>query len=167
MSHGRATARTTASARPASAAILPAIRRYTAEGHRFRLAVSLSSARPEKRRLLMPIEKKYPTSELVAAIRDYAEKARDRVTVAYVMLGGEDGNCTAEDAVALGALFREVPIRLDLIEVNGSVGGHRPPTPDELAAFRDALARELAQPVARRYSGGRDVDAACGSTRTS
>jgi 23S rRNA (adenine2503-C2)-methyltransferase len=145
-----------------TAGIVPAIRRYTAEGHKFRLAISLSSAIPERRRLLMPIERKYATGEIVEAIRAHSERTGDRVTVAYVMLGGPRGNCRREDAAALGALFRGVPIRLDLIDVNGGVGGYVPPTPQELKAFRDALDEFLQQPVARRYSGGKDIDAACG-----
>jgi 23S rRNA (adenine2503-C2)-methyltransferase len=145
-----------------TAGLVPQIRRYTAEGHKFRLAVSLSSAIPEKRRVLMPIEKAYPTSELVEAIGAHAEKTGNRVTVAYVALGGKGGNCTPEDALALGRVFDGVPIRLDLIDVNGGVGGYSPPTREELKLFRDTLDGALKQPVARRYSGGKDIDAACG-----
>lgn len=145
-----------------TAGIVPGIRRFTEEGHRFRLAVSLSSARPERRRLLMPIERKYATAELVEAIRAHHQKTGDRVTVAYVMLGGPEGNTSPEDARALGDLLNAVPIRLDLIDVNGDVGGYRPPTDEERRVFRDALTQALRQPVARRYSGGSDVDAACG-----
>jgi 23S rRNA (adenine2503-C2)-methyltransferase len=145
-----------------TAGIVPAIRRYTSEGHKFRLAVSLSSARPERRRTLMPIEKKYATTELVEAIRAHATATRDRVTIAYVALGGPGGNCAPEDARALGELFRGIPIRLDLIDVNGSVGGYEPPTTRELKLFRDTLDEALRQPVVRRYSGGKDIDAACG-----
>lgn len=145
-----------------TAGIVPGIRRFTEEGHKFRLAVSLSSARPERRQVLMPIERKYGTEELVAAIRAHADKTGDRVTVAYVMLGGPEGNCSIEDARALGELLSTVPVRLDLIDVNGVVGGYTAPTPEELKRFRDELDRTLRQPVARRYSGGKDVDAACG-----
>jgi 23S rRNA (adenine2503-C2)-methyltransferase len=145
-----------------TAGIIPGIRRFTEEGHKFRLAVSLSSARPERRKLLMPIERKYGSRELVEAIRAHAEKTGDRVTLAYVMLGGPEGNVGREDADALGALLRDVPVRLDLIDVNGGVGGYRPPTREELKSFRDALDETLGQPVARRYSGGKDIDAACG-----
>jgi 23S rRNA (adenine2503-C2)-methyltransferase len=145
-----------------TAGIVPAIRRFTEEGHKFRLAISLTSAIPSRRRVLMPIERKYATAELVAAVREHAEKTGDRVTVAYVVIGGPDGNCRPEDAVALGELFAGVPIRLDLIDVNGEVGGHQPPSAAELKAFRNALDLALHQPVARRYSGGKDIDAACG-----
>jgi 23S rRNA (adenine2503-C2)-methyltransferase len=145
-----------------TAGIVPGIRRFTAEGHKFRLAISLSSARPERRRDLMPIERKYPTHELVDAIRAHADKTGDRVTIAYVMLGGPEGNVGPEDAEALGRLLTDVPVRLDLIDVNGEVGGFRPPTREELKSFRNALDASLKQPVARRYSGGKDIDAACG-----
>jgi 23S rRNA (adenine2503-C2)-methyltransferase len=145
-----------------TAGIVPYIRRFTAEGHKFRLAVSFTSARPDRRRELMPIEKKYPTEELVEAIREHAEATGERVTVAYVAIGGPGGNCTDEDARALGERFRGVPIRLDLIDVNGEVGAHPPPSEAELSRFRGLLDEHLRQPVVRRYSGGKDVDAACG-----
>ena len=52
--------------------------------------------------------------------------------------------------------------RLDLIDVNDSTGRFKPPSSGELHAFRDALSKHLKMPVARRYSGGRDIHAACG-----
>lgn len=145
-----------------TAGIVPAIRRYTQEGHRFRLATSLTSALSERRRELMPIEKKYSSAELVDALREYTDASGNRVTVAWVAMGGENGNCTEEEAIALGKLLRDVPIRLDLIDVNGEVGGFVAPTAAELSAFRSLASRELKQPIARRYSGGKDIDAACG-----
>jgi 23S rRNA (adenine2503-C2)-methyltransferase len=143
-----------------TAGIVPAIRRYTAEGHKFRLCVSLNAAIPEKRRALMPVERGFPLPELVDAIREHGARA-GRVTVEYVMIAGV--NVGEEDAAALGALFRGIPIRLNPIAVNDASGRHRPPTDAEWTAFRDALARELpGQPIVRRYSGGQDENAACG-----
>jgi 23S rRNA (adenine2503-C2)-methyltransferase len=54
-------------------------------------------------------------------------------------------------------------VRLDLIDVTDPTGRFRPPGPDELRAFRDALTRHVGQPVVRRYSGGADILAACGT----
>ncbi len=143
-----------------TAGIVPAIRRYTAEGHKFRLCVSLNAAIPEKRAALMPVERGHPLGDLVDAIREHGAK-RGRVTVEYVMIAGV--NVGPEDAAALGALFRGVPIRLNPIAVNDATGRFRPPTEPEWNAFRDALARELpGQPIVRRYSGGQDEHAACG-----
>jgi 23S rRNA (adenine2503-C2)-methyltransferase len=143
-----------------TAGIVPAIRRYTAEGHKFRLCVSLTAAIPEKRRALMPVERGFPLPELADAIREHAAR-RGRVTVEYVMISGV--NVGDEDAAALGALLRGIPVRLNPIAVNDATGRFRPPDEDEWNRFRDAVARELpGQPVVRRYSGGQDEHAACG-----
>jgi 23S rRNA (adenine2503-C2)-methyltransferase len=143
-----------------TAGIVPMIRRYTAEGHKFRLCVSLNAAMPWKRRELMPVEQGFPLEDLVDAIREHAAR-RGRVTLEYVMISGV--NVGAEDAAALGALFDGVPIRLNPIAVNDATGRHRPPADDEWKAFRDALSVALpGQPVVRRYSGGQDEHAACG-----
>lgn len=143
-----------------TAGVVPMIRRYTAEGHKFRLCVSLNAALPEKRLALMPVERGFPLPELVDAIREHAAR-RGRVTVEYVMMAGV--NVGPEDAAALGALLRDVPVRLNPIAVNDATGRYRPPDEAEWKAFRDALARELpGQPIVRRYSGGQDENAACG-----
>ncbi|HEY6006178.1 MAG TPA: radical SAM protein [Anaeromyxobacter sp.] len=143
-----------------TAGVVPMIRRYTAEGHKFRLCVSLNAAIPEKRRALMPIERGFPLDELVDAVREHAAR-RGRVTLEYVMMAGV--NVGEEDAAALGALLRGLPVRLNPIAVNDATGRYRPPDEAEWKSFRDALARELpGQPVVRRYSGGQDENAACG-----
>jgi 23S rRNA (adenine2503-C2)-methyltransferase len=53
-------------------------------------------------------------------------------------------------------------VKLNLIDVSDDSGRYRRATPDELAAFRDAL-DALGVPVVRRYSGGSDIGAACGT----
>jgi 23S rRNA (adenine2503-C2)-methyltransferase len=143
-----------------TAGVVPMIRRYTAEGHKFRLCVSLNAAIPEKRARLMPVERGYPLGELVDAVREHAAQ-RGRVTLEYVMMAGV--NVGEEDAVALGRLLAGFPVRLNPIDVNDATGRFRPPTAEEWRAFRDALARHLpGQPIVRRYSGGKDEHAACG-----
>lgn len=143
-----------------TAGIVPGIRRLTAEGHPYRLVVSLSSANPERRAELMPVEHSYPTAELMAALRERQAVIGGRVTLAWTMMAGV--NTGEEDAIALATLTRDLPVKLDLIDVNDPTGRYRPPTDAERNAFRDALRRHLAAPVARRYSGGADIDAACG-----
>lgn len=143
-----------------TAGVVPAIRRYTAEGHGFRLTFSLSSADPEKRARLMPVEKTYPLSELVPAIREYAEARRERPMIAYVMMAGV--NTGPEDVDALARTFAGLPYKLDLIDVADPSGTYRPPDAAELARFRDLL-QVLRVPIARRYSGGAEIAAACGT----
>jgi len=143
-----------------TAGVVPMIRRYTAEGHKFRLCVSLNAAIPEKRAALMPVERGQPLDELVDAVREHAAR-RGRVTLEYVMMAGV--NTGEEDAVALGRLLAGIPVRLNPIAVNDDTGRYRPPTEAEWNVFRDALARHLpGQPIVRRYSGGQDRAAACG-----
>ncbi len=140
--------------------IVPGIRRFTAERHRFRLVVSLTSADPELRRQLMPIEQTYPTPQLFDAIREYHEATRRRVTLAWIMMSGV--NTREKDAVQLAELTHGLPVKIDLIDVNDPTGRFHPPSPEELHSFRDALTKHLGAPVDRRYSGGKDIHAACG-----
>jgi len=144
-----------------TAGIVPMIRRYTAERHKFRLCISLNAAIPWKRAALMPVvEQGFPLDELLEAIREHA-RAAGRVTVEYVMISGV--NVGAEDAEALGQILRGIPVRLNPIAVNDATGRYRPPGEAEWNAFRDALSLALpGQPIVRRYSGGQDQSAACG-----
>jgi 23S rRNA (adenine2503-C2)-methyltransferase len=143
-----------------TAGIVPGIRRFTAERHPFRLVVSLTSADPQKRRELMPVERLHSTAELMDALRERHQVTGERITLAWTMISGV--NTGEKDAKQLAELTRGLPVKLDLIDVNDPSGKYCPPSPEELNAFRDALRLHLAAPVARRYSGGKDICAACG-----
>jgi 23S rRNA (adenine2503-C2)-methyltransferase len=140
--------------------IIPGIRRFTADGCRARLIVSLTSADPLQRKGLLPVEGKYSTPELLDALREYHAATGQRVTLAWTMISGV--NVSERDAKQLAALTRGLPVKLDLIDVNDPTGRFRPPSQAELDAFRDALRLHLGEPVARRYSGGQDIHGACG-----
>ena len=143
-----------------TAGIVPGIRRFTAERQTFRLVISLTSADPERRGELMPIERTHPTGELMQAIREYHAVTGRRVILAWIMISGV--NTREADAQLLADLTRGLPIQLDLIDVNDPTGRFRPPGREELDAFRDALRAKVGMPVARRYSGGQDIRTACG-----
>jgi len=140
--------------------ILAGIRRFTAERQRARLVVSLTSADPLQRRELLPAEQGNPTPDLIQALREYHAVSGQRVTLAWTMISGV--NVGEADAQRLADLTRGLPIKLDLIDVNDPSGRFRPPSRAELDAFRDALRAKLGMPVARRYSGGQDIQGACG-----
>ncbi len=140
--------------------VVPAIRRYTEERHPYRLAVSLTGATRARRRSLMPAaEKTWPIDELIDAVRAHAAATGDRVTLEYVVISGV--NCGADDAAALVELLRGIHVRINLIDVNDATGRFAPPSDAERRAFVDAL-QPLGAPIVRRYSGGKDVNAACG-----
>jgi 23S rRNA (adenine2503-C2)-methyltransferase len=143
-----------------TAGVTPGIRRFTSEGYPFRLIVSLGAADPILRATLMPVEKIHPLPELIEAIREYHRTSGRRITLAWAMIAGV--NTREADAIQLAELTRGIPLKLDLIDVNDPSGRYRPPSEEERNIFRDALRTHLHMPVARRYSGGCDIRAACG-----
>lgn len=142
--------------------LVPEIDRFTAEDRRFRLSISLGAATDEKRREIVPIAALTPIADVIAAARRHIHaRGQGRMNLSYVCISGF--NVSEDDARALGAVIGDLPVRLDIIDVTDPTGRYQPPTADELNAFRDALQRYVAQPVVRRYSGGADIDAACGT----
>lgn len=140
--------------------LVPAIHRFAEEQRPYRLIVSLTSAIDSRRRSLLPAAGAWPVRELAEAIRTYQRAAGGRVTIAWVVLGGI--NTGRDEVDALRSLFSDVPLRLNLIDVNDArEDGYVRATDAELAAFRDEL-RDLGVPVVRRYSGGAARHAACG-----
>jgi len=136
------------------------IRRYTREGHDFRLIVSLHSAVPERRKKLLPVVGQRSLEELAAAIREHAVASRGRMTVAWTLLGGV--NTGEDEAQALFDLLGDVPLRINLIDVNDArEDGYVRASDDERNRFIDAL-QPLGAPIVRRYSGGQKTHAACG-----
>lgn len=148
-----------------TAGVVPAIRRYVDERQPYRLIFSLGAPSSAERAALMPIEKRWPLAELMGAIRSYVEATGTRATIAYVAIGGV--NTTPAHARQLAALLAGLKVKLNLIDVNDETGRYHPPTPYELQEFRDALSREWGGPVVRRYSGGGEIGAACGTLSAS
>ena len=143
---------------------VPGIKRYLAEELPYRLAFSVTSAIPAKRLQVLPVEKTHPLPSLIEQIRAYAAQTRTRAMIAYVMISGF--NVGLEDAEALRDAFAGIPITIDLIDVTDPTGKYQPPTEAELKAFRDHL-QIAGAPIARRYSGGKDIGAACGTLEAS
>ncbi|HET7158501.1 MAG TPA: 23S rRNA (adenine(2503)-C(2))-methyltransferase RlmN [Burkholderiales bacterium] len=125
------------------------------------LAVSLHAPNDALRDQLVPINRKYPIRELLAACVRYIEKApRDFVTFEYVMLEGV--NDTIAHAHELVSIVADVPCKLNLIPFNPFPdSGYARSTPDAVARFRDVLmASEIVTTI--RKTRGDDIDAACG-----
>ena len=139
--------------------LLPQIERYTEEGHPYRLILSLSSAFSHKRETLVPITARYGVPELVAAMRRHAGRRGGPVSLAWVLISGF--NTGDDEADELARLFAGVPLRVSVIDVNDPTGAHRRAGDEERGRFLSALARHRIGFV-RRYSGGPDIDAACG-----
>ena len=140
--------------------VVPAIDRLTLEKRPYKLIVSLSAASSEKRAKLIGAEKIWPLDELVRSLHRYYAATNERITVAWTMISGV--NTSEEDAIQLSKIMSDLPIKIDLIDVNDPDKKMNPPDDDERNRFHDYLRKYVNAPVARRYSGGKDISAACG-----
>jgi 23S rRNA (adenine2503-C2)-methyltransferase len=139
--------------------LLPQIERFTEESHPYRLMLSLTSAFSEKREKLVPITARYGVPELAAAMRRHAAARGGPVSLAWVLISGF--NTGEEEARELARLFRGVPVRLSVIDVNDPSGAFARAPDEERGRFLSALA-DNGIGFVRRYSGGPDIHAACG-----
>lgn len=138
--------------------LIPQMRRFTREGHRYRLIVSLHSADPQVRRRLLPVAGQLDLDELARAIAEHAAASGQPVPVAWTLMAGV--NDDPGEVERLTALLGDTPVIVNLIDVNDTrPDGYRRSA--RLEAFRDALAA-AGLPMRRRYSGGGGRDAACG-----
>ncbi len=140
--------------------LVPAIDRLR-EACPVALAVSLHAPTDALRDELVPINRKYPLKELLAACVRYIERApRDFVTFEYVMLDGV--NDTVAHARQLAKLVRSVPCKINLIPFNPFPdSGYRRSGADAIARFRDLLMQAELTVTVRRTRGDA-IDAACG-----
>jgi 23S rRNA (adenine2503-C2)-methyltransferase len=139
--------------------LLPQIERYIEERQPYRLILSLTSAFSEKRERLVPITARYGVAALASAMRRLAAASGGPVNLAWVLISGY--NTGPEEARELARLFRGVRVRLSVIDVNDPASGFRRADDLERGRFLSALA-ENGSGFVRRYSGGPDIDAACG-----
>jgi 23S rRNA (adenine2503-C2)-methyltransferase len=125
------------------------------------LAVSLHAPNDALRDEIVPINKKYPLKELMAACVRYLEKApRDFVTFEYVMLDGV--NDSVEHAKQLLQTVKGVPCKFNLIPFNPFPNsGYDTSRPENIRRFRDVL-MQAGYVVTTRKTRGDDIDAACG-----
>ncbi len=139
--------------------IVPEMRRFGEETD-VKLAVSLNATTDEVRSALMPLNRKWPIRELLAACRDFPMKRGRRITFEYVLLGGV--NDTDEDATRLARLLAGIPAKVNLIPYNENPGlGFKAPAPGRVEAFLDRLVAANVTAVIRRNRGA-DIAAACG-----
>ncbi|MBI2295366.1 MAG: 23S rRNA (adenine(2503)-C(2))-methyltransferase RlmN [Betaproteobacteria bacterium] len=125
------------------------------------LAVSLHAPNDELRNELVPINRKHPIRELLAACLRYIEKApRDFVTFEYVMLAGV--NDSVAQARELVKLVKSVPCKINLIPFNPFSGtSYTRSGPEAIAHFRDVLMQAGLVATIRKTRGD-DIEAACG-----
>lgn len=143
--------------------LAPEIRKLAAEPLQFRLALSLHGATDETRNKIMPVNRKYPLKELIAACEFYQQKKGRMITFEYILIAGvNDG---LEQVLPLAKLARKLNAKVNLIPYN-KVEDLPWERPKEQAqeAFLAALEKQNVTATLRREKG-HDIDAACGQLR--
>lgn len=143
--------------------IVPRMYQLAEEGLPISLSVSLHAPNQELRSELMPINRKYPIQDVVAAARNYADKTKRRVTYEYILIDGvNDGE---EQAKELVALMRGQLASVNLIPINPVVERNLlRPSKARIDWFEGYLASHHVNVTVRREMGT-DIQAACGQLR--
>jgi len=138
--------------------IMPAIERFIDEKRPYNLALSLNDTDPEKRIVIMPVEKKYPFKNIATMLNNKFPVSRNRLTIEYIM---RKDNISIDDVKRLKKMFKYAKVKLNLIPLNP--GQHTLPIPDKSEI--DSFVKELEImniPVSIRKSMGSDISGACG-----
>jgi 23S rRNA (adenine2503-C2)-methyltransferase len=143
--------------------LVPQIKRFADEGIQVKLAISLHAATDRERAALLPVNKRWPLSELMDACRYYIDKTGRRVTFEWASIQGE--NDTPEQAHALGKLLKGMLCHVNIIPLNPTGGYHHGPSANErVNAFIDTLA-EYGVSATVRVRRGIDINAGCGQLK--
>jgi 23S rRNA (adenine2503-C2)-methyltransferase len=143
--------------------VVPGIRRLAAERWPVTLAISLHAADDDLRARIVPVGRRYPIDDLVAAARDFRRRGR-RVTVEWTLIAGV--NDTPEQARGLAALAAEMNAHINVIPLNPTpLSSDRPPRAARVREFMDRVAATGAT-ATLRDTRGRGIDAACGQLRS-
>ena len=140
--------------------VVPGIRRLTALGPQFTLAISIHAARDPLRDVLVPLNRRWPVAEVVAAAREHARATGRRISYEVTMIGGV--NDTDDDADALANLLRGDLAHVNLIPMNPVA--HTPWSASPMPVIERFAARVSAAgiPVTIRRNRGQEIGAACG-----
>lgn len=144
--------------------ITPGIKRLTQEDLPITLALSLHTPDPQVREQIVPITRKYPLSEIIPALKEYAEKTKRRVTIEYVLLAGV--NDTPQQARDLADMVRDIHCNINLIPFNpiqdrSGKNLYERPARHAQQEFKRIVERS-GRTVTIRLERGTDIDAACG-----
>jgi 23S rRNA (adenine2503-C2)-methyltransferase len=143
--------------------LVPQIRRFADEGLQVRLAISLHAATDDERSALLPINKRWPLREVLAACRYYVEKSGRRLTFEWALIQGE--NDTPEQAHALGKLLHGLLCHVNLIPLNPTKDYEgRPSSTERVNRFVEILG-EYDIMATVRVRRGIDIDAGCGQLK--
>lgn len=145
--------------------LVPKIKRFAQEGLQVKLAISLHATRDAERREIMPVNKRYPISELIEACHEFVKSTGRRVTFEWALIQGQ--NDSVEEATRLAHLLKGLLCHVNVIPLNPTAGYEGAPSdPQRVSRFIETLER-LGTPATVRMRRGIDIDAGCGQLKSS
>ncbi len=143
--------------------LVPQIDQLAQEGFGVTLSISLHAPNDEIRSQLMPIAKRYPIEDLMAAVRRYVKQTGRRVLIEYAMI--DQLNAKPEHAMELSELLRNLQCHVNLIPLNPvKESPLQPASTEAMKTFVSTLeSRHISVTIRREM--GRDISGACGQLR--
>ncbi len=143
--------------------IIPQIDRLAELDMQSTLAISLHAPNHNLRKTLMPIENKYPITDLKTSLKNYIEKTGRRITIEYILIHGF--NDTPQAAKELAYFLKDLKCNINLIPYNSVVeNDYKKPSVSDVMKFKYLL-EHSGKKVTVRLERGADIDAACGQLR--
>ncbi len=140
--------------------LVPMIQRYASEQRQFNLAVSLHTIDDELRSSMLPINRKYPVSDLLEACRQYVAQTNRRITFEWALI--KDLNDTAEQANKLGSVIRDLLCHVNVIPLNPTRRYAGEATTRARAQEFKRILASYGVPCTIRVRRGIDIQAGCG-----
>ncbi len=143
--------------------LVPMIDRLAQEKLQLTLSVSLHAPTDEIRSTIMPVNRAYPTEELLAACRRYYEMTSRRISFEYAMIDGVNDH--EEDARTLLRRLKGLPAHFNLIPLNHVEESPLKPSSKQAVARFQKILEDGGIPATVRRTLGGDIDASCGQLR--
>jgi len=140
--------------------LVPAIRRFMAEKRQVNLAISLHATDDRLRSAMLPVNKRYPISELIQACREYVDQTRRRISFEWALI--QDVNDSAEQARDLARLLHGLLCHVNVIPLNPTHQYNGKATTRQRAVAFCKELESLGIPCSIRLRRGIDIQAGCG-----
>ena len=143
--------------------ILPIMKQFILEKHKYKLAISLNASNNSDRDKLIPINKKWPIEDILDIIKDYKYQKYRPIMFEYVLINGV--NDSIENAIELSNLLKKIHCKINIIPYNETEKNYK--RSKNIEKFVTKL-NEIKSNyrVLIRWSKGQDIDAACGQLAT-
>ncbi len=140
--------------------LIAGIRRFTAERRQINLAISLHAADDALRASMLPVDRRYPIDQLMAAVREYVEQTHRRVSFEWALINNI--NDTPEQAARLAELLKGLLCHVNAIPLNPTLKYDGEASTRQRALAFQAVLEEHGIPCTIRLRRGIDIQAGCG-----